>query len=93
MDRQQDPSEKPVVFRLIERASGSDDLGVLGVGVVRNSSRSRPVATAELLKDEPALVRPEPFTRADYEFSTFGELGGWPNNPEIKLFRRDASRR
>jgi len=83
----------PITYRLIQLAPGSYDL-LLGemivASVVKSSSGKAVIWTAELLDGRDEVRRPEPFTRAEHDFASLGELRAWLGNPEVQPTRRDG---
>jgi hypothetical protein len=74
-----------MTYSLTELAVGSYDLWLDGkiIGsVVRGGSEDAPIWIAELLVDGPLEQRPAPFTKAEHEFMTFGEVRKWLGLPE-----------
>ena len=78
------PSMTAMTYALTKLAAGSYDLWLDGkiIGsVVKGGSDDAPSWIAELLIDAPEL-RPAPFTRAEHEFTTLGEVREWLGLPE-----------
>ena len=82
-----------MTYRLIQLAPGSYDLllgEVIVASVVKSPSRKAAIWTAELLDGRDDVRRPEPFTRTEHDFASFGELCAWLGNPEVQPTRRDG---
>ena len=74
-----------MTYSLTKLAPGSYDLWLNGriIGsVVRGGSEEAPIWIAELLVNVPPEQRPPPFTKAEHEFPTLGELRQWLDLPE-----------
>ncbi len=73
-----------MTYSLTKLAPGSYDLWLNGriIGsVVRGGSEDTPIWIAELLVNVPPEQWP-PFTKAEHEFPTIGELRKWLDLPE-----------
>ncbi|GEO18412.1 hypothetical protein [Microvirga aerophila] len=72
-----------MTYSLTKLAIGSYDLWLDGkiIGsVVKGGSKDAPIWIAELLVNAPKQL-PSPFTRAEYEFTTLGEVRKWLGLP------------
>jgi hypothetical protein len=76
-----------MTYTLSLLAPGSYDVllnGVVIASLVRDSSKTPTIWTAELLTDVPSWKRPAPFTESEHTFGSLEEARQWLGNPEIR---------